>query len=34
MKQAVMTSPGEILIHEIETPKPDAGEVLLKIHRC
>ncbi len=31
MKQAVMTTPGEIVIHEIEPPEPGPGEVLLRI---
>lgn len=33
MKQAVMTAPGEIMIHEIEAPEPGPGEVLLRIQR-
>jgi 2-desacetyl-2-hydroxyethyl bacteriochlorophyllide A dehydrogenase len=33
MKQAVMTEPGEISIHEIDIPEPGPGEVLLKIER-
>ena len=33
MKQAVMTAPGEIDIHEITEPSPGPGEVLLRIHR-
>jgi 2-desacetyl-2-hydroxyethyl bacteriochlorophyllide A dehydrogenase len=33
MKQAVMTEPGRILIHEIDTPKLGTGEVLLRIQR-
>ncbi len=33
MKQAVMTAPGEIMIHEVEAPKPGEGEVLLRIQR-
>ena len=33
MKQAVMTSPGQITIQDIETPQPGRGEVLLKIQR-
>ncbi len=33
MKQAVMTAPGVILIHEIEAPQPGPGEVLLRIQR-
>jgi L-iditol 2-dehydrogenase len=33
MKQAVMTAPGEIMIHEVDAPKPGAGEVLLRIQR-
>jgi 2-desacetyl-2-hydroxyethyl bacteriochlorophyllide A dehydrogenase len=33
MKQAVMTAPGEILIHDIEEPEPGPGEVLLRIQR-
>ncbi|MFC1996189.1 zinc-binding dehydrogenase [Chloroflexota bacterium] len=33
MKQAVMTAPGEILIHEIDVPQPGPGEVLLRIQR-
>ena len=28
MKQAVMTAPGKIEIHEIEVPTPGEGEVL------
>ncbi|MCK4725059.1 MAG: alcohol dehydrogenase catalytic domain-containing protein, partial [Anaerolineales bacterium] len=33
MKQAVMTEPGKIKIHEIEEPRPGPGEVLLRIQR-
>lgn len=33
MKQAVMTEPGKIQIHEIEAPTPGEGEVLLRIQR-
>ena len=33
MKQAIMTAPGEIKIHEIEAPQPGKGEVLLEIQR-
>lgn len=33
MKQAVMTAPGEIEIHEIEMPEPGENEVLLEIQR-
>jgi len=33
MKQAIMTAPGEITIHEIEKPSPGPGEVLLRIQR-
>ena len=33
MKQAVMTAPGEITIHDIEAPKPGRDEVLLHIQR-
>jgi L-iditol 2-dehydrogenase len=33
MKQAVMTSPGEIEIRETEIPTPGPGEVLLRIQR-
>lgn len=33
MKQAVMTAPGMIEIHEIEAPEPGPGEVLMKIRR-
>lgn len=33
MKQAVMTAPGQIMIHEIEAPQPGPEEVLLKIQR-
>jgi L-iditol 2-dehydrogenase len=33
MKQAVMTAPGEITIHEIEKPQPGPGQVLLQIQR-
>ena len=33
MKQAIMTAPGEIKIHDIEVPKPGKEEVLLEIQR-
>jgi len=33
MKQAVMTAPGKIMVHEIDPPKPGPGEVLLRIQR-
>lgn len=33
MKQAIMTAPGEIVIKEIEEPKPGPGQVLLRIQR-
>jgi 2-desacetyl-2-hydroxyethyl bacteriochlorophyllide A dehydrogenase len=33
MKQAVMTAPGEIKVHEIEVPEPGENEVLLEIQR-
>jgi L-iditol 2-dehydrogenase len=33
IKQAVMTAPGQIEIHEIEAPAPGQGEVLLRIQR-
>ena len=33
MKQAVMTAPGAITIHEIEALEPGAGQVLLEIQR-
>lgn len=33
MKQAVMTSPGKIEIHQTQQPFPGAGEVLLRIQR-
>ena len=33
MKQAIMTSPGQIMIHEIDIPQPRSDEVLLKIQR-
>lgn len=33
MKQAIMTSPGEIKIKETEQPSPGNGEVLLRIQR-
>jgi L-iditol 2-dehydrogenase len=33
MKQAVMTAPGQIELREIEQPKPQSGEVLIKIER-
>jgi L-iditol 2-dehydrogenase len=32
-KQAVMTAPGEIKIHQIDPPEPGFGEVLLRIQR-
>ena len=31
MLQQVMTAPGEIIFREIPTPKPEAGEVLIRI---
>lgn len=33
MKQAIMTAPGEIKVHEIEVPEPGENEVLLEIQR-
>jgi 2-desacetyl-2-hydroxyethyl bacteriochlorophyllide A dehydrogenase len=33
MKQAIMTNPGQIEIHETPVPTPGAGEVLLRIQR-
>ena len=33
MKQAVMTNPGEILIHDVPVPVPGPGEVLLRVQR-
>jgi L-iditol 2-dehydrogenase len=33
MKQAIMTAPGEILIHDIAVPSPGPHEVLLRIRR-
>jgi L-iditol 2-dehydrogenase len=33
MKQAIMTAPGKIEIHEIEKPQPGPGQVLLRIQR-
>jgi L-iditol 2-dehydrogenase len=33
MKQATMTSPGQIEIHDVPVPAPGAGEVLLRIQR-
>jgi L-iditol 2-dehydrogenase len=33
MKQAIMTNPGQIEIHEVPMPAPGAGEVLLRIQR-
>lgn len=33
MKQAVMTAPGAITIHEIDAPAPGPGQVLLQIQR-
>jgi L-iditol 2-dehydrogenase len=33
MKQAVMTAPGQIEIHEVAAPTPGPGEVLLRIQR-
>lgn len=33
MKQAIMTAPGKIEIHDIEVPIPGAGEVLLRVRR-
>jgi len=34
MKAAVYLGPGKIEVKEIPTPKPKAGEVLLKVHAC
>jgi L-iditol 2-dehydrogenase len=33
MKQATMTAPGHIHVHEVAEPKPGPGEVLLRIQR-
>jgi L-iditol 2-dehydrogenase len=33
MKQAIMTNPGQIEIHEVSVPVPGPGEVLLRIQR-
>ena len=33
MLQQVMTSPGEIVFREVETPVPQAGEVLIRMMR-
>ena len=33
MKQAVMTAPGKIEIHQIDPPTPGKGEVLLRSQR-
>jgi L-iditol 2-dehydrogenase len=33
MKQAVMTAPGKITIHDVPVPEPRQGEVRLRIHR-
>lgn len=34
MKAAVIKRPGEIVVEDVPTPKPGAGEVLLKIEAC
>ena len=34
MKAAVIKSPGTIVVEEIPTPRPGAGEVLLKVEAC
>lgn len=34
MKAAVIKSPGNIVIEQVEKPVPGAGEVLLKVHAC
>lgn len=34
MKAAVIKKPGLIVIEEVPVPKPDAGEVLLKVEAC
>lgn len=34
MKAAVILKPGEIVLKEMPTPTPDAGEVLLKVEAC
>ena len=33
MKQAIMTAPGKITIHDVAAPEPGPGEVLLRIQR-
>jgi L-iditol 2-dehydrogenase len=33
MKQAVMTAPGKIAIHDVSAPQPGPGEVLLRVRR-
>ena len=33
MIQQVMTAPGEIIFREVPIPKPEAGQVLIKIQR-
>ena len=33
MKQAIMTNPGQIEIHEVPAPAPGPGEVLLRVQR-
>lgn len=34
MKAAVIKKPGTIVVEDVETPVPDAGEVLLKVEAC
>ncbi|MCX6986465.1 MAG: alcohol dehydrogenase catalytic domain-containing protein [Lentisphaerae bacterium] len=34
MKAAVIKKPGLIIVEEVATPKPDEGEVLLKVEAC
>jgi len=34
MKAAIIKSPGKIVVEEVATPRPGAGEVLLKIDAC
>jgi L-iditol 2-dehydrogenase len=33
MRQAIMTAPGQILVHEVPQPVPGPGEVLLRVRR-
>ncbi len=34
MRAAIVAAPGEIRVQQVPVPKPDANEVLVKLHGC